>query len=242
MHCPSTKHCKPKCSQKCPPKCNNFIPVIGPVGQTGPTGQPGFTGRTGPTGTPGFTGATGPTGLAGPSILGRALIPFSSGPSVLTLDTVLGDGPLAGTPHLIGFGSFVQSQTDSANIILTLGTEVFITPVPITITDFTAQFNFTIDVTIPTTSTITLEVQLYAAPLGDDILTPISPTPVLISLVPLFPIDAPDNVFGSLHGLNIDIPEDTQLVVAINTVATDLEELTVIQGFLHAGLGYRTQV
>ena len=175
--------------------------------------------------------------------MGRAIVPFSSGPTPLEVAAVLQGpgGPFLATPSIVGFGSNVPVVSFLGGVItLTTGTEVFITPVPIMITDLTAQFITTlaVDLGIPVFSGVFIQVQLYGAPLGSTTYTPIG-TPLQLLPPFILPITVGMVVTGSAHGLNIPIPEDTQLVLAINTAPSGLTIAGVITGLLHAGMGYR---
>lgn len=84
---------------------------------------------------------------------------------------------------------------------------------------------------------VSIELQLYSAPLGSTVFNPIlglGLTPSLTGVVP------PNTVVtGAIHGFNIPIAVDTQLLLVVGTRSSGLTVPLSIIGTLQAGVAYR---
>lgn len=206
--------------------------ATGPTGPTGAAGVAGATGPTGPTGAAGVAGAAGPTGPTGAS----AIIPLASGLPV-TLTTIAGG--LVGTSAFIGFGSSAPGLTivgGTINLTNPAGTATnfaFSMPRAGTLDTIDAFFSTTIALGFIGT-TVSIQAQVFAAPVGSNIFTSVASVTLAPSLTG--PIAIGTTSTGTASGLGIALATGDRVMVVFTATATGLSLANVVTGYASAGL------
>ncbi|HBR31109.1 MAG TPA: hypothetical protein DD733_03385, partial [Clostridiales bacterium] len=167
---------------------------------------------------PGPRGPRGPRGLRGPKGEGSdgAIIPFASGNTLVALTTVVNESNALTTGYVaaIGFGETQNGNTFGVGgeLALAAGNMAFSVPRNIRITDITAFFTNTAQLTLGA-SAIQISAQLFYSPATDIAFLPlpgtrVNLTPVLTGVVPA------NSVFtGSLKDLKVSVLSGTKLVL-----------------------------
>lgn len=209
---------------------------VGPAGADGADGEPGPAGPAGADGADGVDGAEGPQGPQGPAGADgqSAILPFSSGTPVV-LTTLLGD--LISTGAVIGFGSsFEGVNIDDDSIDVSGGGSIlnFAFPLPrdTTITDISAYFTVTAEVSLATP--VSVVASIFSAPPGETLFTETSITvilePELDGLITIGEV-----LTGSSNGLSETFPSGTRLLMVFYTEA-DTTIASVVTGFASASI------
>jgi len=179
----------------------------------------------GPAGPPGPRGATGPRGPGG-----GAIIPYASGTPIV-MGTV---GTLAGISSFVGFGFSTPylaalGQTIDLSGLTNLA---FSMPRNGIIQSIAAFFSSTVGLNIIDTS-INIRAQLYSAPPGSNIFTPL--TGAVVDLDPLpGPISIGDTTRGLASGLSIAVPAETRLLLVFSATATGAVPINSVLGYASA--------
>ncbi|MEG0274883.1 MAG: exosporium glycoprotein BclB-related protein, partial [Longicatena sp.] len=216
---------------------NGATGVAGPTGPTGNTGANGATGVAGPTGANGATGPTGPTGPQGEEGA-AAIIPFSSGLPI-TVTTIAGG--LVGTPAFVGFGSsaaglsIVGGVIDLTNAAGTLTNFAFSMPRAGTITGISAFFSTTAALSL-VGSNVTITATLYRSTTPNNSFTAVpgatlNLSPTLTGILAIGTITS-----GTLTGLNINVTNQTRLLLVFTATATGLTLINSVVGYASAGI------
>ncbi len=208
-------------------------PGTGATGARGATGPTGPTGSTGATGATGRTGATGPTGGTGAAGLGT-IIPYASGTPV-TLTSMAGG--LVGNVSLIAFGDSVNGvNLTGGNInVSNISDMAFSMPRDGIITDITAQFSTTVALSLTGTN-VTIEAQVYTAPVGSNIFSPVPGA--LVTLAPSLTgvLGTGTVVDGITTGLNIPVTAQERVLVVFSITSSGVSLINTVTGYASAGL------
>lgn len=160
-------------------------------------------GPPGPRGPRGFPGPPGKPGLG-------AIIPFASGGQMAINTDASGNPEIVGT---IGFGNATTTAITGNQIDLSSATSIFAFSMPKngTLESLTATVTATAQTVIPTEAN--LFVQIFEAPAGSNIFTPIPATKII--LVPTLTgiISQGDVFIGSLQNINYSVSRQTKLVL-----------------------------
>ncbi len=213
--------------------------ATGATGSTGVTGTTGATGATGATGSTGATGATGSTGLPGISAA-APMMPYASGiaPVVLTsLNSIVG----VETGALVGFGnsmSAVDLTPGNIDLGVANGNFAFTMARAGTLTSIAATFSNIALLTLPT-SNIIIHAEVYTAPAGSNIFTPIDGVDLTnITPTPILGVIAVGTMFEGIKPLNMSVgaQERVLVVFSVSSTGTPLPLLQVVTGFASAGV------
>ncbi|MDO8212445.1 hypothetical protein [Conexibacter sp. CPCC 206217] len=183
----------------------------GPQGERGAQGAPGDDGAPGPQGAPGTGAMLTAGGHTAPSTVAGGLV---GGVGVLPLSGQLGEAPVVPLSGPVLSGPDVQAQTQSF-------------PRDATLTDMTGRFVTTAALNLVGT-TVTIQAQLFTAPAGSTILTPV-PGAICIA-APQLTGSLPGGIVSSCQtsGLAIPISAGTVGVVAVAITATGVTLINTV--------------
>jgi len=232
----------------------------GPQGDTGPQGPAGANGLTPYIGTNGnwwvgetdtgvaAQGPAGPTGSAETSS-GGTIIPYASGTIETLLWTV--DGGMSKNAILLGFGNSAESTlfpittlADFSNALPESTNFAFVSPRAGTITDIYASYVVTLAESIgpeglgPTIvdGTMTVSCQIYIAPTGTTVFSPVSDT--LLNLSPSISVAViGESLTNNLSNLSVSISAGDQILLVFTvTNSLDTSSASFLVGYASAGI------
>lgn len=188
-------------------------------------------------GASGATGARGPPGAPGAG----AIIPFASGVFGTMSSLVSG---LVSTGTLVGFGTNMPSVSllggtiDLAPLLPVIVNEAFVVPRASTITSLAASFTVTAGVALLPTQTATVHAQLYLAPAGSVVFSPI-PT-AFVNLGPGFNNVlniAPGNTVSGINSvINVPVVAGDKLLLVFSVTSSPGLLIGALSGIMSAGV------
>ncbi|HTN44907.1 MAG TPA: exosporium glycoprotein BclB-related protein [Flavipsychrobacter sp.] len=166
---------------------------------------------------------------------GGAIIPYASGTPVTLTTIALG---LVGTTATVGFGGSASGISIAGGLLdlsTVLNNHAFTVPRAGTITSVYADFRATLGLNL-IGSTVNVSAQLYSAPAGSNIFSPVSGTavsltPALTGIVSLGSLSE-----GSLTGLSIPVTAGTKLLLVYSATATGLSLINTVVGVTGGGV------
>lgn len=212
----------------------------GPTGPTGPGGNGGV-GSTGPTGPccTGPTGSAGATGMTGQSGVSASIIPFASGAPVVLSDllneirtgAVIGFGNSGPTPDLLGGTLDLEG---GPGVVLDMAWSM---PDDGTLVQLSAMYSNVAATDLGLDGEATVFVQLYSAPPGSNIFSPIGPA---LELGPPFTglLTLGDTRNGTISLGDIGVTNEDRLVLVAYVVVEGVVATapTILSGYISAGL------
>ncbi|MBD7986025.1 hypothetical protein H9649_15750, partial [Sporosarcina sp. Sa2YVA2] len=206
----------------------------GATGAQGPQGLPGADGATGAQGPQGLPGADGATGPQGPQGIpgSSAVIPFASGASVVTLNTLaLG---LVGTPALLGFGNSIPgvSIVGGSFTLPVLSNFSFTAPRSGVLSNISAGFTSNIGLNLPG-STLTVRAEIYRATGTSNIF---NSTGVGVNLAFDNTISIGETRVGTASGFTVPVNAGDRLLMVFTASAAGVDLVNTLTGSATAGL------
>lgn len=169
-----------------------------------------------------------------PAAGGSAIIPYASGTPVV-MTTIAGG--LVGTTSVVGFGisapgiSLIGGAIDAT----TLTNMAFSVPRDGTITSISGFFSNTVALAL-IGATITLQAQLFSAPEGSNMFSPVPGAVVTLapSITGIASIGT--TASGQSTGLSIPVTAGTRLLLVYSATATGITLINTVTGYASAGV------
>lgn len=169
-----------------------------------------------------------------PAAGGSAIIPYASGTPVV-MTTIAGG--LVGSTSVVGFGintpgiSLIGGNIDAT----TLTNMAFSVPRDGTITSISGFYSNTVALAL-VGATVTVQAQLYSAPEGSNIFSPVPGALVALSPGLTGIVSIGTTASGQANGLSIPVTAGTRLLLVYSATATGISLLNTVTGYASAGV------